>query len=150
MDPIKKNIRLAKQGRNPLLVATLKGGYVVMGKTQFLPGYCLLLPQRPVKSLNSLTLPARSQFLTDMSIVGDALLHVTAAQRINYEILGNTSNYLHAHIFPRYANEPLVRLKLPVWLYSKRHWLNPKYWYHQDRDGRLKQQLTNYLREGRV
>ena len=147
MDPIKKNIQLANQGKNPMLVANLKGGYVVMGKTQFLPGYCLLVPKRPVKSLNSLSITARSQFLVDMSIVGDALLRLTASQRINYEILGNTSNFLHAHIFPRYPSEPWVRLKLPVWLYSKDHWLNPKYWYHQSRNGKLKRQLTDYLKK---
>jgi diadenosine tetraphosphate (Ap4A) HIT family hydrolase len=48
----------------------------------------------------------------------DALLRVTGASRINYEILGNSEPELHAHIFPRYANEPEERRKMPVWFYD--------------------------------
>lgn len=116
MDSIKKAIITANKDHNPDLIAHLKGGNVVMGWTQFLPGYCLLLPKEPVVSLNDLNLQQRSKYLLAMSKVGDALLHCTKAYRINYEILGNTSNYLHTHIFPRYQNEPIIRKKLPVWL----------------------------------
>ncbi|XIF19978.1 MAG: hypothetical protein AJITA_00691 [Acetilactobacillus jinshanensis] len=137
---------MSNQGKGDNLVAQLDGGNVIMGKTQFLPGYCILLPKRVVPSLNDLNLKQRRAYLADMSIVGDALLHCTQAYRINYEILGNTSNYLHAHIFPRYQNEPLIRKKLPVWLYSKKYWIEPKYWYQAKRDGQLKDQLSNYLK----
>ena len=41
-----------------------------------------------------------------MTILGDALLEVTGAYRINYEILGNQDPALHAHVFPRYLTEP--------------------------------------------
>ena len=147
MDAIKKAIQLADQNRGNNLVAHLKGGNVIMGKTQFLPGYCVLLPKHAVKSLNSLKLPDRTRYLTDMSVVGDALLYCTSASRINYEILGNTSNYLHAHIFPRYSSESLIRRKLPVWLYSKKYWLEPRYWYNPKRNGQLKQRIAQYLKK---
>lgn len=39
------------------------------------------------------------------AVIGDALLDVTKAHRINYEILGNSEPELHAHIFPRYEDE---------------------------------------------
>ncbi len=48
----------------------------------------------------------RGQFLLDMARLGDALLHVTDALRINYAILGNVEPALHAHVMPRYAHEP--------------------------------------------
>jgi diadenosine tetraphosphate (Ap4A) HIT family hydrolase len=41
-----------------------------------------------------------------MAAVGDALLSVTAAVRINYAIFGNLDPALHAHIFPRQSTEP--------------------------------------------
>ncbi|MGD0749887.1 MAG: hypothetical protein ABSA23_00600 [Anaerolineales bacterium] len=41
-----------------------------------------------------------------MALVGDALLEVTGAYRINYGILGNSDPFLHAHIVPRYLTEP--------------------------------------------
>jgi diadenosine tetraphosphate (Ap4A) HIT family hydrolase len=50
-----------------------------------------------------------------MSIIGDALLEVTGADLINYEILGNTDRALHAHIVPRYADEPDDKRRRPIW-----------------------------------
>jgi hypothetical protein len=41
-----------------------------------------------------------------MGRVGDALLAVTGALRINYAIFGNVEPALHAHMFPRLADEP--------------------------------------------
>ena len=41
-----------------------------------------------------------------MSRLGDALLKVTGAARINYAIFGNQEPALHAHVIPRYLDEP--------------------------------------------
>jgi|SRR5690606_7832262 len=68
-----------------------------------------------VPSLNDLDPPGRSAFLLDMVAVGDALLAVTGASRINYEILGNSDPALHAHVFARHASEGAERLRGPVW-----------------------------------
>ena len=46
------------------------------------------------------------KFLADMAALGDAMLAVTGAARLNYEMLGNSDPALHAHVFPRYADEP--------------------------------------------
>jgi diadenosine tetraphosphate (Ap4A) HIT family hydrolase len=77
-----------------------------MGERQVLTGYCLLLPDPAVPHLNALPSELRSRFLSDMAMVGDALLAVTAAFRINYAIFGNVDPALHAHIFPRHSAEP--------------------------------------------
>jgi len=77
-----------------------------MCDTQFLSGYCILLADPPVASLNELSNAKRAEFLCDMATTGDALLEVTEAYRINYAIAGNTDPYLHAHIVPRYMSEP--------------------------------------------
>ena len=87
-------------------VTRLASGWVVMGERQVLPGYCLLLPDPVVPHLNALGVDARNQFLADMSLVGDALVAVTGALRINYAIFGNVEPALHAHMFPRQADEP--------------------------------------------
>lgn len=52
------------------------------------------------------------------AVIGDALLDVTKAHRINYEILGNSEPELHAHIFPRYEDEPEEKRRMPVWFYD--------------------------------
>jgi diadenosine tetraphosphate (Ap4A) HIT family hydrolase len=90
----------------PALIVKLRSGWVVMGERQVLPGYCLLLPDPVVPHLNALTAELRNRFLTDMALIGDALLIVTSAVRINYAIFGNLEPALHAHIFPRDSAEP--------------------------------------------
>ncbi len=91
----------------------------MLGDAQFIPGYCLLLPDPVVPDLNALDADARQQYLSDMAIIGDALLEETEAYRINYEILGNTDPALHTHIFPRYSTEPKEYLGRPVFSYPR-------------------------------
>ena len=101
MDDWKKDrIGSALRGENPTVIARMKTGFAVIGDTQFLPGYCLLLSYPTAGSLNDLDAWARKDFLFDMSLIGDAITGVCKPLRINYEILGNTDPYLHAHIFP--------------------------------------------------
>jgi diadenosine tetraphosphate (Ap4A) HIT family hydrolase len=90
----------------PAAIAKLPSGWVVMGERQVLPGYCLLLPDPVVPHLNALDRVARAQFLFDMALIGDVLLAITAAARINYAIYGNVDPALHAHVFPRDSAEP--------------------------------------------
>jgi diadenosine tetraphosphate (Ap4A) HIT family hydrolase len=99
----------------PALVARLGSGWVVMGERQVLTGYCLLLPDPVVPHLNALPPDLRDQFLSDMALVGDALLVVTAAVRINYAMFGNVEPALHAHIFPRHAAEPEITRSAQPW-----------------------------------
>ena len=103
---IHRRVEAARAGTNHTVICRLPSGWVVLGDTQFLRGYSILLPDPVVADLNALDLPQRTAFLRDMTVLGDALLEVTGAYRINYEILGNLEPALHAHIFPRYLTEP--------------------------------------------
>jgi diadenosine tetraphosphate (Ap4A) HIT family hydrolase len=69
-----------------------------------------------------------------MAVVGDALLEVTDAYRINYEIECNTAPGLHAHIFPRYMSEPEHWRKVPVWFYEKERMPVPKFDAERDKE----------------
>ncbi len=102
-----------RAGTHPRLVARVTSGWVVMGEAQHLLGYCLLLPDPVVPHLNALTGPARAAYLADVARVGDALLTLTGALRINYGIFGNLEPALHTHIHPRYADEPDDARTLP-------------------------------------
>jgi diadenosine tetraphosphate (Ap4A) HIT family hydrolase len=95
-----------RAGQLPAAIAKVPSGWVIMGERQVLPGYCLLLPDPVVPHLNALDADARGQFLFDMALIGDVLLAITAAARINYAIYGNVDPALHAHIFPRDSAEP--------------------------------------------
>lgn len=96
----------------------MASGWVVFCDQQVVPGQCILLPDPVVNDLNRLDLAARGVYLRDMALVGDALLEVTDAELINYEMLGNTEPALHAHIVPRYASEPPELRRGPIWSYS--------------------------------
>ena len=69
-----------------------------------------------------------------MSLVGDALLEVTDARRINYSILGNTCPELHAHVFPRFASEPVDHVCRPIWVYSAEQRKSAPFRPEEDRD----------------
>lgn len=116
---IHRRVEAARAGTNPNVVCRVPAGWVVMGDSQLLAGYCLLLPDPVVTDLNALAGEARLTFLADMATLGDAILEVTGAVRINYEILGNLDPALHAHAFPRYATEPESHRTLPPLFYDQ-------------------------------
>ena len=115
---IHRQVEAARQGTLARVIARMASGWAVLGDPQITNGYCLLLPDPVVTDLNALAGDKRAQFLDDMARVGDAVLRVTGAERINYEILGNVEAALHAHIIPRHADEVPELRKQPVWLHD--------------------------------
>ena len=145
MEWYENRILSAINGTNPMLIKELKGGYAVFGDVQFLPGYCVLLPKKEVNSLNVLTLEEREQFLSDMSVLGDAIIQSCTPIRVNYDILGNTDNFLHAHVFPRYEWESEERKKMPVWLYDSSNWHNKETSYNPIKHDEIRNSILEYL-----
>jgi diadenosine tetraphosphate (Ap4A) HIT family hydrolase len=114
----------ARAGTNPTVLAKMAHSYAVVGDTQFPPGYCVLLVDDPsIDRLTDLPTSQRVEFLDRMDTLGQAVETACRAtdpafRRMNYEILGNTDAYLHAHLFPRYEWEPPEHVGRPVWLYA--------------------------------
>jgi diadenosine tetraphosphate (Ap4A) HIT family hydrolase len=119
---IHERVEQCRQGTYPKLIARMKSGWAVLGDSQFLKGYCLLYPDPVVAHLNDFSGETRTQFLDDMAALGDAVLAVTGALRINYEMLGNVAPALHAHLFPRYEKEPDELGTKAPWLYPQSAW----------------------------
>lgn len=140
---IHRRVDEARRGANPKVIARLPSGWAVMGDIQVLRGYCLLLPDPVVPHLNAMDLDARAQFLTDMTRLGDAVLAVTKAVRCNYEMLGNLEPALHAHVFPRFTEEPEALRTKPPWSYD---WSAAPA-FDPARDGELMQALAAALRK---
>ncbi|NMC45818.1 MAG: hypothetical protein GYA52_03215 [Chloroflexi bacterium] len=109
--------RIEQNEQSLNFICKLPSGWVFLSNMQFLRGYCILQAYPVVESINILEPKQRSNFLCDMALIGDALLEVTKAYRINYALLGNSDPILHAHIVPRYRCEPKeLRSGLP-WSY---------------------------------
>jgi diadenosine tetraphosphate (Ap4A) HIT family hydrolase len=115
---IHQQVNEAREGRNPRVIARLYSGWAVFGERQFVRGYALLLPDPVVPNLNALGVQERSAFLTDMTRLGDALLKVAGAVRINYAMFGNEEPALHAHVIPRYLDEPEPLRTAQPWAYD--------------------------------
>jgi diadenosine tetraphosphate (Ap4A) HIT family hydrolase len=137
---------MARNGTNDKVICRMASGWAVMGDVQFLPGYCLLLPDPVVSSLNDLDVKARATYLLDMARIGDAVLRATAALRMNYEILGNSEPELHCHIFPRYASEPEDKRKMPVWFYDWKTAIA----YSEEMHGDLRKRIAELLAKHEV
>lgn len=135
-----------RAGRNPKTIARVTSGWVVLGDVQFLRGYSLLLPDPVVVDLNALGREHRETYLYEMSVLGDALLSITDAYRINYEILGNSEAALHAHVIPRYQSEPDHLRPLPVWSYDWENALE----FDLERDRELMDQIADQVRNAGI
>jgi hypothetical protein len=110
---IHTQVAAAREGRDPRVIARLFSGWAVFGERQFLRGYALLLPDPVVPSL-----------------------------RINYSILGNVEPALHAHVIPRYLDEPeKLRLAQP-WAYDWEAAPAFERTTHQDLAENLRRELT--------
>lgn len=114
MNLISERVECARLGTNPYVIARLHSGWLVIGDVQPLPGYCLHLADPVVSSINELNEAARAAYLLDTARIGDALLASTNADRINYEIWGNSEPALHTHIMPRYESEPIEKRRMPA------------------------------------
>jgi diadenosine tetraphosphate (Ap4A) HIT family hydrolase len=115
---IHAQVAAAREGRDPRVISRMASGWAVFGQQQFLRGYALLLPDPVVPSLNALGAEQRVQFLLDMTRLGDALLRSTNAVRLNFAIFGNAEPALHAHVIPRYADEPEQYRTAQPWAYD--------------------------------
>ena len=137
---IPERIAAARLGTNPSVIRRVPSGWAVMCDMQFLRGYTILLADPVVASINDLDRLQRVDYLNDMTLIGDALLEVTGAYRINYGIMGNSDPFLHAHIVPRYLSEPdKLRTGLP-WSYPQK--MVDEVVFDLERDKELMQQIA--------
>jgi diadenosine tetraphosphate (Ap4A) HIT family hydrolase len=115
---IHRRVEACRAGADPTMIARLPSGWAVLGDPQVLAGYCLLLPDPVVPHLNALEPALQQAFLADMARIGQAAQEITGAVRINYAIFGNVEPALHAHVFPRYADEPADLARANPWGYD--------------------------------
>lgn len=118
---IAARVKRIRAGNDPELLAPMPSGFAILGKYQPAPvrGACMLLPAEVVPSPNELAPAQRAQFFSDLVLLGDAILEVTGAERINYLVLCNQVPELHGHCIPRFADEdPARRLQGPFEAYD--------------------------------
>jgi diadenosine tetraphosphate (Ap4A) HIT family hydrolase len=149
MDWRADRIGSAHRGENPRVMARMRSGFAVIGDTQHLPGYSLLLIDDPAfNHLTDLDWERRKDFLFDLSLIGEALqraCHGNRLRRINYEVLGNAVPVLHGHVHPRYDWEPPDKITGPVWRYPEEERNAPEYEYSDEKHGQLRAAIAAEL-----
>jgi diadenosine tetraphosphate (Ap4A) HIT family hydrolase len=115
---IHRRVAACRAGTEPTVIAKMASGWAVMGDPQVLAGYCLLLPDPVVPHLNAMPADQQAAFLADLARLGQAVLDATGALRINYALFGNLEPALHAHVHPRYADEPAALVTAHPWAYD--------------------------------
>ena len=126
-DPIGSAVR----GQNPTVLRRLDASFACIGDVQFLPGYCVLLTDAPgAERLTDLPRRNRTEFLADLDLLAEVVELVCARRdpefrRVNLEILGNSSPFLHAHVRARYGWEPEPIVRQPVHRYPPERWSDP-------------------------
>ncbi|MCB9897370.1 MAG: hypothetical protein H6825_05150 [Planctomycetes bacterium] len=118
---ISRRLARVRAGDDPEFLLDLPSGVAILGKFQPPPlrGCCMLLPDPVVASPNDLSHAARAAFFSDLVLLGDAVLGVTGAERINYLVLCNQVPELHGHVVPRFEREdPVKRLQGPYEAYD--------------------------------
>ncbi|MGC4030648.1 MAG: hypothetical protein QM754_02705 [Tepidisphaeraceae bacterium] len=145
---IQDRVDEADRGESPTAICRMKSGWLMLSDMQTPRGWCILNRVPVVDGLQELNDAERADFLTDMAAVGDALMKAVGAYRINYSILGNTDPALHAHIHPRFRDEPDRLRRQPLWAIWKELDRVP---FDAKHDAELIRQIKRLLTEaGRV
>ena len=125
------------------LICNLLSGNVYLSTRQYHRGYCILEADPQVESINHLDAQKQSEFFADMTRIGDAIMQITGAFRINYMVLGNSHPVLHAHIIPRHDFEPeTLKCELPT---TNPAFDDEVYSFDLARDGELMEKLREAL-----
>jgi len=139
----------ALRGENPMVMARMRSGFAVIGDTQHLPGYSLLICDDPdINHLTDLDRDRRAAFLLDLSLIGEAVQIACGGddlRRINYEVLGNAMSWLHGHVHARYDWEPANRIGWPVWCYPPAERGHPAVAFSEERHGAMRAAITREL-----
>jgi diadenosine tetraphosphate (Ap4A) HIT family hydrolase len=134
-----------------MVMSRMHSGFAVIGDTQHLPGYSLLLCDDPsVDHLVDLDWPRRARFLFDLSLIGEAVHRACQGhglRRVNYEILGNSISWLHGHVHARYEWEPPERIRGPVWRYPCDEREAREHVYSDHKHGELRARITKQLED---
>jgi diadenosine tetraphosphate (Ap4A) HIT family hydrolase len=136
---------------NRLVMARMRSGFAVIGETQHLPGYSLLIiDDLSVNHLTDLNWARRRDFLFDLALLGEAVERTCGPhglRRINYEVLGNRWAVLHGHIHARYEWEPPEMVTGPVWRYPDQVRNDSAHAYSDARHADLRAAITAELNE---
>jgi len=100
-----ERIEMIQEDRNQYFVKELETGYVVIGDFKTYKGYTVFLSREHKSELHELAPSIKQKFLSEMSLVAEAVYNAFKPEKMNYELLGNSDKHLHWHLFPRRSSD---------------------------------------------
>jgi diadenosine tetraphosphate (Ap4A) HIT family hydrolase len=101
-----ERVALAKQGRNPHLIAEMEHSYFVVGDHQWHRGYALVLLKEHLREPFELSPDAQREHFAEVMRAARSLDATFRPVKLNYSCYGNLEPHVHWHIVPRYADDP--------------------------------------------
>ena len=83
-------------------------------------------------------------FMSDVQIAAKALKTVTKAERINYELHGNSMPHMHMHLFPRYIDDSFPGLSIDY------HKIEPSPYSDEKEFEYFIEQMRQVLKKGKL
>lgn len=111
-------VLMAREGRNPYLIAEMEHSFFVVGDHQFHDGYSLVLLKDHVREPYDLPSDVQTQQFGEVMRAARALSATFRPWKLNYACYGNFEPHVHWHIFARYEDDP-DRTSNP-WLHADR------------------------------
>lgn len=132
------------KNKNPYFVMELETGYVVIADYQLFKGYTIFLCKQHVKELHELKNDFKLKFLSEMSLVAEAVFKAFKPKKLNYELLGNRDEHLHWHIIPRHKKDP--KPQSAIWSIDKLFRNSSNYKPKKAKLGIIKKRLLKALK----
>lgn len=83
------------------------------------PGFCRVVWQSHVREMTDLSLAERSELMSVVWAVEDAVRVLCRPDKVNLASFGNMTPHLHWHIIPRWCDDPFF--PEPIWGNRQRH-----------------------------
>lgn len=112
-----ERIEQIKQGNDPFFLLETRTGYVILDSHQLFRGHVLFLCKQCKKELYQLDYHARANYLSELSLVAQAIYDAFKCDWTDVELLGSKDGHLAFHVVPRHEGDlaPYGLEKGPIW-----------------------------------
>src|SRR3954451_14607416 len=101
-----ERVVLAREGRNPHLVAEMEHSLFVVGDHPFHRGYAVVALKQHVREPYELSPDVQGEHFREVMRAAEALDRTFRPIKMNFSCYGNAEPHVHWHIVPRYEDDP--------------------------------------------